>query len=449
MPPSLARFSFNIGLACSLFTVFARVSPALSGAEPPVCNPGAFATFSDEGWRCEPVTWSALREKPLSFTPEPHVHDEQRLRVATTEGGSDGNSVEFDEDARLHLKTRQRWVLDEGHRSDLIRLQWTAPRAKPALSWLDEKGDNKAAIIAHAEANNDKVEDHRHLSIETTMSPDGPYPGQLFTRMEFPYDADISEIQVHDARLTMAGHYMRISNDNGAAKELRFSRTYSKRDRPSIFPQGYDAQGIGIGPQDYNQRYSARWSVRADASPETGGNTGADFAITRFADDGLVAMDSPLTISRATGTVGINLPSHRASLQVSGLTTSEKNLLFSHRIRQDGASRFEPRWALRTDASEETGDDSGSNFKLVGYADDGAELQASLSVDRATSHVGIATDAPTAALDINGVSFRVRGKMTPEASSDPRGTEGEWAWDDSFVYVKTSSGWKRAALQSF
>lgn len=420
--------------------------------DPPVCPPGTFSKFTSEGWRCEAVEWSALEGKPSVFPPVAHAHDYDEvgvLPIHTTTGAEDGRSIEFDEDARLHLKTSQRWISHEGHLSDLIRLQWTAPRAKPALSWLDEEGQDKAAIVAHAMANNDKSEDHRHLSIETTMSPNGAYSGQLFTRMEFPYDADISEIQIHDARLTMAGHFMRISNENGASKELRFSRTYSKKDKPSLFPEGIDGQGVGIGMPDYDQQYSTRWSVRADASLETGGNTGADFAITRFRDDGTTAMDSPFTISRANGTVNVNLPSHVAKLQVSGPSTSRKDLLFSNRIWQNSTTSYAPRWALRTDASAENGDDTGSNFQLLGYADDGVELNASLSVDRATGHVGIATAEPTAALDVNGPTFRIRGKLTPVGSSDPRGSEGEWAWDDGFVYVKTSTGWKRTALEVF
>ena len=38
---------------------------------------------------------------------------------------------------------------------------------------------------------------------------------------------------------------------------------------------------------------------------------------------------------------------------------------------------------------------------------------------------------------------------TPSGSADSQGTTGDYAWDDSYVYVKTSAGWKRSALSTF
>jgi hypothetical protein len=38
---------------------------------------------------------------------------------------------------------------------------------------------------------------------------------------------------------------------------------------------------------------------------------------------------------------------------------------------------------------------------------------------------------------------------TPSSSADANGDEGQVAWDDSYIYIKTSAGWKRAALSTF
>src|SRR5690625_5095579 len=86
---------------------------------------------------------------------------ETKADVATNTGFSDGNSVEFDQNKRIDLRTDQKWIAHQGHLSDLIRLHWTAERAKPAISWLNENEDNKAAIIAHYEANDPTRIDHR------------------------------------------------------------------------------------------------------------------------------------------------------------------------------------------------------------------------------------------------------------------------------------------------
>lgn len=70
---------------------------------------------------------------------------------------------------------------------------------------------------------------------------------------------------------------------------------------------------------------------------------------------------------------------------------------------------------------------------------------------RSGGKVGIGPTDPTARLDVSGTTgydqFRMRTSYTPTSSSDTNGNTGDVAWDDSFLYVKTSTGWKRAALE--
>jgi len=40
----------------------------------------------------------------------------------------------------------------------------------------------------------------------------------------------------------------------------------------------------------------------------------------------------------------------------------------------------------------------------------------------------------------------MRTSYTPTGTSDPNGNIGNIAWDDNFIYIKTSEGWKRASL---
>jgi hypothetical protein len=64
--------------------------------------------------------------------------------------------------------------------------------------------------------------------------------------------------------------------------------------------------------------------------------------------------------------------------------------------------------------------------------------------------VGVGTTAPAALLDLDGPSgdalLRLRVSKTPTGSADPSGSVGSFAWDDNYVYVKTNTGWRRAAL---
>ncbi len=68
-------------------------------------------------------------------------------------------------------------------------------------------------------------------------------------------------------------------------------------------------------------------------------------------------------------------------------------------------------------------------------------------------NIGINNESPTSKLDIistNGYTqLRLRSDYTPGSTADPNGEEGEIAWDDDYIYIKTSGGWKRTALSTF
>ena len=67
--------------------------------------------------------------------------------------------------------------------------------------------------------------------------------------------------------------------------------------------------------------------------------------------------------------------------------------------------------------------------------------------------VGVGTTAPTARLHVkatNGYNqFRLETSYTPSSTADANGNIGDFAWDDSYIYVKTTAGWKRSALNTF
>jgi hypothetical protein len=68
-------------------------------------------------------------------------------------------------------------------------------------------------------------------------------------------------------------------------------------------------------------------------------------------------------------------------------------------------------------------------------------------------NAGFGTQTPTAKVHINGATgynqLRLATSYTPTSSTDPNGNVGDFAWDDNYLYIKTSVGWKRAALSAF
>lgn len=64
-------------------------------------------------------------------------------------------------------------------------------------------------------------------------------------------------------------------------------------------------------------------------------------------------------------------------------------------------------------------------------------------------NVGIGTATPTALLDINGNTIRLRAAKTPASSSDT-GNTGDIAWDNDYIYVCVATNtWKRVAISSW
>jgi len=73
-------------------------------------------------------------------------------------------------------------------------------------------------------------------------------------------------------------------------------------------------------------------------------------------------------------------------------------------------------------------------------------------VDASADKIGIMTNAPTEALDINSDAIRIRTAQTPASSNNTAvGWDvGTIAWDTSYLYVAVdSSTIKRVALSTF
>ena len=64
-------------------------------------------------------------------------------------------------------------------------------------------------------------------------------------------------------------------------------------------------------------------------------------------------------------------------------------------------------------------------------------------------NVGIGTTAPDSKLEVEGTAmrqFRIKQAGGPSSNTDVSGREGDFAYDDNYVYVKTTNGWGRVAL---
>jgi hypothetical protein len=66
-----------------------------------------------------------------------------------------------------------------------------------------------------------------------------------------------------------------------------------------------------------------------------------------------------------------------------------------------------------------------------------------------SGNVGIGTTAPNSKVHINGTAmsqFRLEVPGGPSSNTDTAGREGDFAYDDQYLYIKTGSGWGRVPL---
>ena len=72
-----------------------------------------------------------------------------------------------------------------------------------------------------------------------------------------------------------------------------------------------------------------------------------------------------------------------------------------------------------------------------------------LFVDGSADKIGIKTNQPELALDVNDNATRIRNSSTPSSAGD-FGVHGEIRWDANYIYVCVSMNtWKRVALSSW
>ena len=95
---------------------------------------------------------------------------------------------------------------------------------------------------------------------------------------------------------------------------------------------------------------------------------------------------------------------------------------------------------------EVTINDGGNNIDFIVENNSGNTV---LRTDASTSRVGINTDVPEAALDIDSDSIRLRNSNTPSSAGD-FGFPGEIRWDANYIYVCVATDtWKRVALSTW
>ena len=143
---------------------------------------------------------------------------------------------------------------------------------------------------------------------------------------------------------------------------------------------------------------SLRWQLLlSNGDPESGTNSGSNFALQMFDNSGNY-INQVLSISRQFQitklntqlSIGESIGQSSVYLQLNKSASGHSNFITGQNNNTD-------RWAIQIgDSGAETGGNTGSNFSIESYADNGGGLVTPLSINRATGLVSLRTLAITA-----------------------------------------------------
>ena len=139
---------------------------------------------------------------------------------------------------------------------------------------------------------------------------------------------------------------------------------------------------------------SNRWELSlGNDALETGNNSGSNFGLTNYDDNGIAA--NVLQINRANGRMtfqAIGAAAHSLTTYPPdvGSSTIVLNKAAGHNCGIVAASNGFNRWSFNLgEPTPETGANAGSNFTLTGFADDGLTPLAELDINRVNGRVTV------------------------------------------------------------
>jgi hypothetical protein len=117
----------------------------------------------------------------------------------------------------------------------------------------------------------------------------------------------------------------------------------------------------------------------------------------------------------------------QAEFQVQGAAGTTRGIF----LRTVGSTR----WLIEANSVAEGTSNAGSNFSITRYSDAQVNLGVALGINRATGVTTLGADR-----------FNLSTAITGITGSGIAGTTGDIAWDDTYLYVRISTGWRRIAL---
>jgi len=178
--------------------------------------------------------------------------------------------------------------------------------------------------------------------------------------------------------------------------------------------------------------------VAREAFTETARGTSLEFYVT---NTGAITQTLCATMSMAGGnplfTVDGQILANGASNSIRINANAGNFRLFEFQ------TAFTNRWRITANNTAEGGSDAGSNLDIRRYSDAGADLGLIMSATRSNGNITFNGGGGITSFAANKI--QITTAQTP-ATSAAAGNAGDIAWDDTYLYVRMSTGWRRIAL---
>jgi hypothetical protein len=189
--------------------------------------------------------------------------------------------------------------------------------------------------------------------------------------------------------------------------------------------QGYGASTFGTVPAAEIR------GVTTQAFTESARGTNLEFYVTASS---AITQTLGLTLSSSTATFATSVRS--TELQISQAAGNNRFLYWQ--------SAGSARWGWYANNGAESGSNAGSDLLLARYSDAGGLLAgAVITIVRASGNITM--NGGGGKTTFAGNAINIATTQSP-ATSAAAGTTGDIAWDDTYLYVRQSTGWRRIAL---
>ena len=265
----------------------------------------------------------------------------------------------------------------------------------------------------------------------TTTAPGAVF--QAFGTTSAVPAIDANGIAIFQGAEAVAGHVQ--FSASGATTHVVF-----RRNNGTYASQTALASGDVIGSLQWQGRGTSTFGtvpaaqirgVTTQAFTEAARGTNLEFYVTA---SGAITQSLGLTLSSTVATFNTIVSAIECSINQNA-----------------GANRFlfwqsagSNRWAWYANNGAESGSNAGSDLLLARYSDAGGLLAgAVITITRANGNITM--NGGGGKTTFSGNAINIATAQSP-ANSAAAGATGDIAWDDTYLYVRQSTGWRRIAL---